>query len=230
MTAISVGVAKPKRSATRMSTGRISAGVASIASRATWRMSSGGVFRREIEPPRLPPADRDEAGGHQQAGQHAGDEQVADADAADHGVEDHRDRGRDQDVDHRRGRVVGSAKPRRVALTFCQGSARSRARWHWRRRCRRRRRTRRSRPRSWRARRRAPASSARPRSAAAPAQLALHDERAGQDEERQRQHREGLGLLEHLLRDEQQRQLPSQSSAIAGGDHQRMRDRDRPRP
>ena len=189
------------------------------------------VERRRLlayaEAPPLPPAHADEAAGHEDPGQHAGHEQVADGDAADHGVEDHRDGGRDQDVDHRRGRVVGRAQPRRVALAPLprdQHRAERAGVGH-----------------------RAAGDAAEhhgadhgggQRAAAQPlhqlageaqqllAQLAFHDQGAGQDEEGQREHREGLGLREHLLRHQQQRQVAVPQQGGAGGDDERVRHRE----
>ncbi len=52
---------------------------------------------------------------HEQAGQHAGDEQVADRGVGDHGVQHHRDRGRDDRPDRGRGRGHRTREARCVA-------------------------------------------------------------------------------------------------------------------
>ena len=175
-----------------------------------------------------PPAGGDEADRHQEAGQDAGDEEVGDADAADQRVEDHRDRRRDQDVDDRRGGVVGGAEAGRVAALLLPGD-------------------------QDRAERRGVGDGAardaaegdrgddRGRElAAAPALHALggevqqllpepaaHHQGAGQHEEGQRQHREGLGLLEHGLRHGHDRDRARPEDGAGGGDDQRVPDRDR---
>ena len=58
------------------------------------------------------------------------------------------------------------------------------------------------------------------------AEAAAHHQAAGEDEERQGEHREGEGLVDHLLGDQHHREFAGREDGEAGGDDEDVSDRD----
>ncbi len=207
----------PKRRPSRIRIGIRRAGLLSPASFRSSHPADGRILRMNSTPPRDQAASQDEPNRHQDSRQNARSEQIGDADAADERVEDQRDRRRDQDVDDRRRGVVGRAQPGRIALPFLPrdehrsegagiGDRASRDtaeddRGHDR------------------GRERAPAPALHRLGGEVQeflAELAAQHQAARHHEEGQGEHRKGLRLLVHLLRDDHQRQiaLPRQASRL----------------